>query len=126
MREALTARTLEARVQRRRAVRHAVVPRGLTLGSDRIRAITVDERCFQTVHRPIDGFDVVTATLQLKRRQTHLLRAELLRRDATLVGATRILKESIDLCAVVALREDTNPRKLSHDYSLSCVMERRI
>ena len=55
-----------------------------------------------------------------------LLGAELLGGNAPLVGAASIFEERIDLCAVVALREETNPRKLSHDCSFSCVIERRI
>ena len=78
------------------------------LSSHRVGTVTVDERGFQTIHRPIDSFDVVAAALELKGRQTNLLRAELLRGNSALVCTSGILEESIDLLAVVALREETN------------------
>ena len=124
--EALAARALQTRVESRRTVSNPVVPRCLTLGCDGIRAITVHESRLQAVHRAVHGIDVVAAILQLESGQAHLLGAELLRGNTALVGAASVFKERIDLCAVVALREETNPRKLSHDCSFSCVMERRI
>ena len=124
--EALTAGALQTRVQGRRTVGDPVVPRCLTLSCDRIRAITFHESRLQAVHRSVHGIDVVAAILQLKSGQTHLLGAELLRGNTALIGAASVFEERINLCAVVALREETNPRKLSHDCSFSCVMERRI